>query len=444
MLTLARSRIYVLAVVALALALAAAAACGGGGGGSGDGGDDSELPDAGDPPVPDAGPDGPPLGEVNVIVAGWPVGAPEHLANVPVVVFRPDGTVASTHRTNASGRVVAQIERGSLVAVINGPNRTDVRVDAAIASPGDTLRFGPDVTSNEDVGQLYVSWPARVISGYTVYYTLITPCGSFTTTTTSATLPLYKGCAGAAFDVVVTSRRSSQETTGVMIRRGVQPAPTVQIALGDGGATWNVGGFTSVPLANIPAAEETYCGGVQLLDTLGINGTSSSELSGACSMRLLPAAGTTWRVEATYNKSSRQFTLGVRQSFPYDAIVPIDGADHLPWITSVAYAPATREITWTSEAPATLDASSVQIDVSARNLSWRIYAPGGLPARWRVPALPAEHAAYDLAPTDVARVGIYNYDIVGVSSAELLQHNLHYNDNTFGDRVRRSASGRSP
>jgi len=72
-----------------------------------------------------------------------------------------------------------------LVAVINGENRTDVRVDAAIASPGDTLRFGPDVTANEDVGQLYVSWPARVISGYTVYYTLITPCGQFTTTTTA-------------------------------------------------------------------------------------------------------------------------------------------------------------------------------------------------------------------------------------------------------------------
>lgn len=86
----------------------------------------------------------------------------------------------------------------------------------------------------------------------------------------------------------------------------------------------------------------------------------------------------------------------------------------------------------------------MQIHIFERNLSWRIYAPGGLPARWRVPALPAEHAVYEIAPTDVVRVGIYNHDIVGVSSGELLQHNLYYDDNTFGDRVRRSARGNSP
>ena len=61
-----------------------------------------------------------------------------------------------------------------------------------------------------------------------------------------------------------------------------------------------------------------------------------------------------------------------------------------------------------------------------------------------MPALPAEHAVYDIAPTDVAHVGLSNHDIVGVSSGEVLQHNLYYDDHTFGDRVRRSAFGRSP
>ncbi|MBL0217026.1 MAG: hypothetical protein IPQ07_24520, partial [Myxococcales bacterium] len=322
----------------------------------------SASPDTGGDDVgPDAAvagdsaqPDGPQVGTVDVIVAGWPAPtyAPALFADVPVVFFKPDGTVGSVVRTDASGRASATIERGSLVAAINGANRADVQVDAAVANPGDTLRFGPDVGSSAVVGQLHVSWPARVVTGYTVYYTVVTPCGGMETTSTAATITLDQGCAPGPFDVVVTSRRSSQETTGIMSRRAVQPGANVTVNLADNAATWNIGGFTNIAVTNVPSGASAGCSAVQRLGTMGINGTSSSAFMGSCSMRLLPGSETTWDVDAAYSlDADPRFAVEVRQTSPHDTIAPVDFMDALPMISSLAYAPTTRELTWASAQP---------------------------------------------------------------------------------------------
>jgi hypothetical protein len=399
----------------------------------------------------DAGGDGqepPETGIVELVVSGYP-GVnmpPQYFADVSVVVYKPDGSVATTVKTDAMGRASAMIERNSLVAVVNPMNY--VHVHAAIANPGDTLRFGPDLFSREPNGSVSVSWPARVITGYTTYYYVYTSCGySGETTSTSITLPLYKGCSTAPFDVVVTSRRSSQEVTGVMSRRAIQATGgLVTVNLGDNGGVWQVASTRSVALANTPAATtSTACSGVQYLGDLSFNATGTYTSSTTCSMRLLPEPQSTWAVEASFRRNDEdRFAVQMRETFPQTALGAIDVSNHLPWITGLAYDPATRRVTWSSEGDAQLDASALRIDVTqGRYLVWRIFAANGLPKTFTIPELPAEHAMWDLRPTDVARASLVNIDYVGVTPTEVMARNLNDED-SFNDRVRRGATARTP
>jgi hypothetical protein len=207
----------------------------------------SESTDAPDPDssvsTGDAGVDTsepPAMGEASVVVSGYPGAgmAPQYSADVPVIFYKADGSVLATSKTDAMGRASATIERNSFVAIVKP---LGAQVDGAIVNPGDTLRFGPEIRSSEPNGTLQVTWPARTIPGYTTYYYVHTPCGnSGEKTGTSATIQLDKGCSMGPMDVVVTSRRSSQEATGVMTRRNVQAnGGLVTVNLSDNGGTWH-------------------------------------------------------------------------------------------------------------------------------------------------------------------------------------------------------------
>lgn len=431
------------------LAIGLLAACPGNGGG-GDG-PDAGVP--GDSASDGETPDGPTLGRVDVVVAGWPAPSfvPTAAANVPVVFYKPDGTFSSMVRTDALGHASGMIERGSLVLVVNGSaNRADVHVDGAIASPGDTLRFGPDPMPRQMIGTLNVSWPARPITGYTTYYTLVTPCGGAETTSTSMSIPLYDGCAGSSFDVVVTSRRSSQETTGILARRAVVPAATVNVNLADNGGAWSVGAFTNIAMQSSPNASEPMpsgsCTGRQFLGTLAFNGTSATQFSDNCQMRLLPGTETTWQIEAGYERSDdRNFNVTLRRTFMHDNVGTFDGSGALPWITSFTFSSATRTATWASAAAAPLDSSSLRIEVTGtRYLIWRVYAPGGLPASFVLPQLPTELAMWEFSAADTMRAALQNTDVVGATTDQVLQHNLYYDDATFASNTVRGAMARTP
>jgi hypothetical protein len=395
----------------------------------------------------DTGGDGkepPETGVVEVVVSGYPGvnTTPQYFAHVPVVFYKPDGSIATTAKTDAMGRASATIERNSLVMVVNPVNH----VLGAIANPGETLKFGPDLTSREPNGSVSVSWPARVITGYTTYYYVYTSCGGGVETTgTSISLPLYKGCSTDPFDVVVTSRRSSQEVTGVMSRRGVlATGGLVTVNLGDNGGAWKTASSTSVELANIPAGTtSTACTGVQYLGDLSFNSTGT--FVSTCSMRLLPEPQSTWAVEASFKRNDDdRFAVQMRQTFPQTAIGAIDSSNHLPWITSLAYDPATRQVRWNSESDAQLDASVLRIEVTeGRYLVWRIVAPNGLPKTFTMPALPPELAARDLRANEVARASLVNIDYVGVTSAEVAATDLEDEDG-FHDKARRGATARTP
>lgn len=404
-----------------------------------------------DASTPTGGSDGqlPESGVANVVVSGFPsVSMPaQYFADVPVVFYKPDGTVSAVVKTDAMGRASATIERNSFVAVVN--DRNWISVHAAFANPGDTLRFGPDITPSQPNGSVRVTWPARVVGGYTMYYYVHTPCGSSgETTATSVTLPLDKACSSTPFDVVVTSRRSSQGVSGIMSRRGVTATgQLVTVNLADNGGAWQTATTTTVPLTNMPSTTDHTgsCTAVQQLGTLAFNSDGGSASSTACAMRLLPEPTSTWAVETSFYKDSNDRSrIQMRQTMPQTAITPIDGANHLPWITSFAYDKATRRVTWSSDADAPFDASALRIDVSGpRYMVWRIVAPNGLPKVFQIPSLPAELAMWDLGPNDDARASLVNMDFVGVSPAEFMAHDLDQEDG-FTDKPRRGATAYSP
>lgn len=413
--------------------------------------------DSGDTPGPDAAmatsdgasdAQGPEHGIANVVVTGYAgPGLPQYFADVPVVFYTPDGAGSTVVKTDAMGRASAMIEKSSFVAVVNPMNY--VHVHAAIANPGDTLRFGPDVPSSEPNGSLRVTWPARVISSYTIYYEVYTSCGfGGSTTSTSMTVPLYKGCSTGPFDVVVTSRRSSQETTGVMVRRNVQATGSlVTVNLADNGGTWQVASFTNVPLTNVPntASTSIECAGVQYLDSLVLNRTADFALMPTCSMRLLPEPQSTWVVEASFaHNDDNRFSVQMRQTMQSTTLAPIDAANTLPWITSFTYDAGTRKVTWGSETDAPFDASALRIEVGGnRYLVWRIVAPNGLPKTFKIPSLPLDLAELDLGPNDEVYTSLVNMDFVGITSADVMAHDLGDEDG-FTDKPRRAATARTP
>lgn len=391
----------------------------------------------------------PEMGIVNVVVSGYPGSGmpPQYFANASVVFYEPNFATTTVVKTDAMGRASATIKKGSFVAVVNPMNY--IHVHAAFANPGDTLRFGPDIVARQPNGSVRVTWPARVISGYTTYYYVYTSCGySGETTGTSVTLPLDTACSTQPFDVVVTSRRSSQGVTGVMSRRGVMATgQLVTVSLADNGGAWQTATTTSVPLTNMPSTTDHTgsCTAVQQLGTLAFNSDGGSASSTACAMRLLPEATSTWAVEASFYKDSNdRSAIQMRQTMPQTSITPIDGANHLPWITTFAYDKATRRVTWSSDADAAFDASALRIDVSGpRYMVWRIVAPNGLPKTFQIPTLPAELAMWDLGPNDDARASLVNMDFVGVSPAEFMAHDLDQEDG-FVDKPRRGATARTP
>ena len=402
---------------------------------------------------PDASTDGgPDVGVVDVVVSGWEaLGSPAtYMADVPVVFFKPDGTVGSVVKTDAMGHASAMIQRGSLVAAVGA--KGDVQVDTAIANPGDTLRFGPTITSREPYGELRISWPARVVTGYTVYYYVYTPCGgSGETTSTTATIPLYKGCTASPMDVVVVSRRSSQGVTGLMSRRNVvATGGQVTVNLSDNAGTWGIASTTNVSMINSPnagaAGASGSCSAMQYLGTLRMNGDGSSLFQDYCSMRLLPEPASTWTITAEYERLDEKYHLQMRRTFPSTAIPAFDGSGSLPYLTNVAYNTATRTITWASEADAPIDASSFRLEVrtQGRYRIWRVYAPNGLPKSYKLPALPADLAdAYDILPTDTFLASIDNFEIEGVTPADLMKHSLSYDEDVFADKLRRGATART-
>lgn len=415
-------------------------------------GTDADPMEGVDASMPTGGSDGqqpPESGVANVVVSGFTgvSGPVQYFADVPVVFYKPDGTVSEVVKTDAMGRASATIERNAFVAVVNEKNW--IRVHAAIANPGDTLRFGPDVVASQPNGSVRITWPARDAGGYTVYYYVHTSCGnSGETTSTSVTLPLDKACSSAPFDVVVTSRRSSQGVTGVMSRRGVvATGQQVAVNLADNGGAWQLASTTSVPLTNMPSTTDHTgsCSAYQRLGTLIFNSDGGYVSGTSCSMRLLPESASTWAVETSFHPDDNDRTsIQMRQTMPQTSITPIDGTNHLPWITGFAYDMATRRVTWSSATDEAFDAAALRIDVSGpRYMLWRIVAPKGLPKTFQIPRLPPELAMWDLGTTDQLRATLVNMDFGGDSPADVMARNL---EDEYGslDQPRRGATAYFP
>lgn len=398
-------------------------------------GGDADSPDAGSDPArdgsidsSDAGAvDGPAIGAVDVFAVGWTDGVFGPLDHVPVVAFHPDGSVDAVLYTDSSGHVAAMIEARSLIAVINGEHRGDVHVDAAIASPGQTLRFGGTIGASTPIGTLSLSWPARVFpGGYTVYYDVITPCGGYETTATSMQIQLTQECAPGPFDVAVTSRRSSQPESAWMLRRAVAPAANVAVNFGDDGATWELVDRAFVTVTNAPVGfDSASCFSVQYLGQRAFNRDTATVREGQCDVPVMPGGDTLWNVEVGWRRAANNVRVTMRRTMASDTTAAIDGVALLPWPTSLTYEPSTRQVAWTS-GPAPVDASRLQLRTLNGSVSWQIWIPDGLPPTWTLPSLPAAFAEWDFAAGDEARLMLLNTDVAGEDASYLLAHDLYF------------------
>ncbi|GEM_PF-6088163 len=392
------------------------------------------------------GPESPVSGVVDVVVSSYVGSVPAYAADVPVVFFRPDGSVGSVVRSDAVGHASAVIEPGSFVAVVNANNY--IHVESAIASPGDRLRFGPEVLSRVPVGQLNLSWPVQDFGAYTTYYYVYTPCRSFETTYTSAVIPLFDGCAGTSFDVVVTSRRSSQDYSASLTRRNVMPTGgSVVVNLEN--ETWAPRTLSTFQVVNAPVAGAVgrYCGGVQHLGRMAIYGTLTTLSSDTCTVLPLSVPQSTWSSEAWFRRNDEyRFELQLRTAAATSQLTPMDGSTSLSWITNLTFDPGTRQVSWSSESSATFDASELEIRtmIGGRYLRWRVYAKNGLPTSWKLPTLPSELAAYDWIASDAPTISLDNFDFEGVSASEVYTHSLDEVEKVFFDKGRRGSTGHTP
>ena len=144
----AQTRRWALLLSILAV-VATAAACRRGGGGGGGGGDDDDDDDD----------DGQTATPTPVLVRLGDAGNPG--ANIPLVIFAADGSVASEATTDAAGEAALQIPAGGSFAVFSHPDSDVYLVHHFFGVvPGNVVAVERDVVAPTPTG---TNWPATTI-----------------------------------------------------------------------------------------------------------------------------------------------------------------------------------------------------------------------------------------------------------------------------------------
>ncbi len=101
-------------------------------------------------------------------------------AMVDLVSLRPNGSVLEMARSDATGQAMIHVYPGGSVTAIY-PHMQDMGTDFVTymgVKPGDTLTFGQEFTpsTNQNLGAMTLSWPARAGASF---YDVYTPCGGY-------------------------------------------------------------------------------------------------------------------------------------------------------------------------------------------------------------------------------------------------------------------------
>jgi hypothetical protein len=380
------------------------AACGGGGGGAPD-----EKADAAVDAVPaddtvDGGADAAPAdasvdatarGIARVKVLADEPG--DLIAQIPVLFSRQDGELIAVEMTDDAGEAAYEIPRDVSVTMVHPwPQKGTVTITGV--QPGATVRFGAPSPPLRIIARMNVSWPETGIAD--TFYDVETPCGGFGEfryERTSGELEIDERCAGKTFDVTV-----------IALRKGVIRSyltRTQQTAV-DGGTLALDGAYADVPVLTptytMPVGARfndhlvaTY-DGRRYVNAQAFMPTSTDG-KGTLTYALPPVPGSllvnTTNVHLDSGETQvigRRFASTDQLGFDVTAALAAN-------VTSAAFNPSTRVLTWEPAIRSAPDVAYASLDDQDSRRVWRVVAAGDAPAV-TLPRLPAPLAEYDVTP----------------------------------------------
>ncbi len=186
------------------------------------GNDVHHLPDApgtGDGSgMSDAPPDAPPHGVVTMTVFD-PGGTGAPAVGIPVVFINADGTFVANVPTDSTGKSSADVMPGASVTVVEVLSaRTEMQTVLG-AQPGDNLSIGVE-TPTLSAGSFTVNF-TPIVGAAAFNYEVFGPCGSVTTTTGTATLPMVNNCKLDTMEIAVFATSSAGQPAGYLSMAGV-------------------------------------------------------------------------------------------------------------------------------------------------------------------------------------------------------------------------------
>jgi hypothetical protein len=360
------------------------------------------------PPVPDASTVGP----ITVDTYSRPPGTPgQRVSGIDIIAIDPDGTVNTA--VTVGGTATLVIEAGASVTAVYRNDRGAVLFSFLAAAPGDHLVFGEQFAADGPVtGTMTASFPS-VASSYQVHHA----CGAARADQPATTVRI---------DRLDACARNPQD----LLYLGLDAAGGLTVWGFGNDVPFTNGGSTSLPNWQGPGAFTIMFTGVpagvsvaaQIQSVVnGVPGYFAFDPEGAVNngayslTRPWPPAGDAVvgaaRFDAPQGSQFRTEALPVSTT-SWSVNNPVA----LPWLTTVAFDPGARRVTWSQQGSQPYDAVLAMTQYTRREpageFRWFVIAPAGGDGSSSIelPELPAAFGAYAPLASDTAAGDVMLWD----------------------------------
>jgi hypothetical protein len=305
---------------------------------------------------------------VNTVGLTW---QPAPVAGTTILVSDANGVLQD--QLTSTGSDVVPIEPGWMITAIP-PGAANVYVVADV-QPGDVLEFGqPATDTRTSIGTMTVDVP-----GFT-NATATTPCGAFSSTTSTITVQQYAGCP-STFDLLVTSDTNyaiMPVTFGGTVTANLAQMPTV-----------------NVTLSNMPAIFDGV--GADLTDVyegnaVGGNGTGEVDPPNPVTLPVVgPLFGDYATIEGLADSGGVDIEIYERASVTAGSASIDLSIDQQPLPTALAYDVGSRVASF-----------AVSVPMTTGFVLWEAQPAGG--TTWWVIAPPGASATFPQLPPALAKL----------------------------------------
>jgi hypothetical protein len=343
-------------------------------------------------------------------------------ANVRVISHDATGAVIGDQKTDAAGKLtIATAPSAVTVLATAGSAATPVTYFAVADGDKLVVRLQPTVAVEQvPVGQYTITFtPPATAPVPTATVVVGNGCGgSSADTSVPLVVSLFPSCVGAANAVLASGFDVNGGLAGFAFKKGVaKPAAAANDPLTLPG--WTAPGQTKLDTVNTPAGTSFLNGSLFMIaNGVAFQATGNGGLGDGGQTYTTPtgfAEAYQAFVRAGTFAMGASDTAIVRRSAttaPALLVLPsVDLANALPFITATAVdstTPARPSVTVTSGALTAADggfASLTWLDATDSFATWTFVLPASAAATFKVPALPADAAAFaPLAPTNVQGV----------------------------------------